>query len=66
MKLPPKTDGSTQMVSAFVSCSFGVGLLLNYEEFREVNERRASREWGKYLSTKEAIEIHGTDKKNLP
>ena len=29
MKLLPKTDGYTQMVSAFVSRSFGVGLKLN-------------------------------------
>ena len=50
MKLLPKTDGFTQMVSAFVSRSFGVGLLLNDEEMRELNKRRASREWGTYIS----------------
>ena len=63
MKLLPKTDGYTQMVSAFVSRSFGVGLKLNQDQLQEVNERRASREWGRYMSSKEAIKINGTDKK---
>ena len=71
MKLLTKTDSYTQMVSAFVSCFFGVGLKLNEDQLREVNKRMASHQWGKYVSNKEAIEINGTDQKshykmNLP
>ena len=57
MKLLLKTDGFTQMVSAFVSRSFVVSLLLNDEEMKELNKWRANSEWGKYISSKEAIEI---------
>ena len=65
MKLLPKTDGYTTMVSAFVSREFGVGLFLEEKELKEVNERRTSREWGEYISKQEALEIHGTTKKKL-
>ena len=65
MKLLTKTDGFTQMVSAFVSCSLGVGLLLSSEELRQVNEKWASREWGKYISSKESIETGNNKKKPL-
>ena len=65
MKLLPKTDGYTQMVSAFCSRSFGFGIVLSEEELKIVNERRQSNEWGRYTSSKEAIEINGTDKKNV-
>ena len=63
MKLFPKTDGYTQMVLTFVSRSFGVGLFFSDDEMREVNKRRTSRDWDTYLSTKEAIEICGIDRK---
>ena len=64
MKLLPKTDGYIQMVSAFCSRSFGFGIVLSEEELKIVNERRKSDEWGRYTSSKEAIEINGADKKN--
>jgi len=38
MKLLPKTDGYTQMVSAFCSRTFGFGLILNEEELKQLNE----------------------------
>ena len=64
MKLLPKTDGFTQMVSAFVSHEIGVGLKISDEELHNVNKHRASREWCDYISCKEAIEIYGSEKKN--
>ena len=50
------------MVSAFISCSLGVGLLLSSKELKQVNKRRTSCEWGKYISSKESIEIYGNNK----
>ena len=64
MKLLPKTDGYTQMVCAFCSCTFGFGLLLTQEELKMVNKRRQSDEWGTYVSSQESFEINGTNKKN--
>jgi len=60
MKLLPKTDGYTTMVSAFVSREFGFGMKLDDDELRRLNERRQSREWGHYLSSKEVIEVNGS------
>ena len=60
---PRKTDGYTQMVSAFCSHTFGFGLQLNEEELKQLNERRKNDEWGTFISSKEAFEINGTDKK---
>ncbi len=64
-KLIPKTDGYSQMVSAFVLRSFGVGLELNEEELVKVNERRQSEKWGHYIEKKAAMEIYGSTKKKL-
>ena len=47
MKLLPKINGFTQVVSAFISRAFGVGIIMNDDEMREINLHRASREWGK-------------------
>ena len=65
MKLLPKTDRYTLVVSAFVSREFGFGLELTDDELRRVNERRQSREWCKYMSKEEAISVNGTEKKRL-
>ena len=62
-ELIPKIDRYSQMVSAFVSRSFGVGLELSEEELMKVNERRSSEEWGEYIEKKAAMEIHGSTKK---
>ena len=64
-ELIPKTDGYSQMVSAFVSRSFGVGLQLNEEELARVNERRRSERWGHYTEKKAAMEIYGSTKKKM-
>ena len=63
MKFVSKTDGFTQMVSAFVSLEFGVGLKLSDGELLKVNKHRVSHEWCCYISCKEAIEIYGSEKK---
>ena len=63
MKLLTKTDGYTTMVSAFVSRSFGMGIVLSDKELEKVNERQTSGEWAKYISSKKIIEINGTNKK---
>ena len=47
----------TQMLSAFISCLFEIGLFLSNEKMREVNKHRESHKWGKHLSMKEATEI---------
>ena len=65
MKLLPKTDGYTTMISTFVSRECGFGLQFNDKELRMVNDRQRSCEWGEYLSKTEAIEVHGTSKKKL-
>ena len=39
-ELLPKNEGYSQMISAFVSRSFGVGLKLHEEELLKVNKRR--------------------------
>ena len=63
IKLLPKSDGYSRMVSAFVSRSFGMGLDLTENEMMRVNERRISDEWGEYISDKESIEVYGFNKK---
>ena len=63
MKLLPKSDGYTWMISAFVSRDFGVGLVINDEELHLINQRRQSYEWSHYVSKKEAIEVYRTSKK---
>lgn len=40
-----------------------MGIVLSDKELENVNERWASDDWGKYILSKEAIEINGTDKK---
>ena len=55
----------TQMLSAFISCLFEIGLFLSNEKMREVNKHRESHKWGKHLSMKEATEIQSTDKEQL-
>ncbi len=65
MKLLPKTDGYTQIVSAFCIHTFGFGLILNEEELKQLNKQRQSGEWGTYISSKEAFKINGTDKKKI-
>jgi len=62
-ELIPKTDGYSQMVSAFVSRSFGVGIKVNEEDLFKINERRKSEKWGHYIDEKAAMEIHGSIKK---
>ena len=62
-ELFPKNKGYSQMISAFVSRSFGVGLKLTEEELLRVNERRRSEKWGQYVETKAAIEVYGSTKK---
>ena len=63
MKLLPKTDGYTTMVSALVSREFGFGLKLDDDELQRLKEMRQSREWEDYLSSKEAIAVNGSSKK---
>ena len=63
MKLLPKSDEYTWMVSAFVSKDFGVGLMVSDEEMKLVNKRRQSGEWNHYVSMEEAIDVYGTSKK---
>jgi len=62
-ELLPKNEGYSQMISAFVSRSFGVGLKLTEEELLRVNERRRSEKWGQYVETKAAIEVYGSTQK---
>ena len=61
--LIPKTDGYSQMVSAFVSRSFGVSIKKNEEDLFKINKRRKSEKWGHYIDEKAAMEIHGSIKK---
>ena len=61
MKLLPKTNNFTQMVSAFISRDFGVGIILNEDKMRAVNLHRARCEWGKYVSSDGAFKINGTN-----
>lgn len=65
MKLLPKSDGYSRMVSAFVSRDFGFGLQLSKQELDKVNERRLGKTWGQYLSKKESIEVYGNSKKKV-
>ena len=51
------------MISAFVSRSFGIGIILLDEELMKVNEQRRSEKWGHYMESKAAIEIYGSTKK---
>ena len=62
-KLLPKNEGYSQMISAFVSRSFGIGLKLTEEELLKVNERRRSEKWVHYMEKSAAMEIYGSTKK---
>ena len=58
-QLLPKSDGYSRMISAFVARDFGVGILLNEEEFDKVNRRRLSKQWGTYISEESAKNVYG-------
>ena len=59
-----KTDSCSQIVSAFVLRSFGVGIQWSEEELVKVNEPRTSEKWGKCMETKAVMKIHGSTQTN--
>ena len=63
MKLLPKSDGYTWMISAFISRDFVVGLVVNDEELKLLNQRRQIGARSHFASKKEAVEVYGTSKK---
>ena len=60
-----KSNGYSRMISGFVSCSFGVALLLTLDELNKVNEGRMGSEWGEYVSRESSLSVYGTTKKKL-
>ena len=63
--LLPKSDGYSQMVSAFASREFGLGLHVTEEQLIKINERRNSTDWCEYISKADAVNVQGTIKKKM-
>ena len=61
--LIPKSDGYTQMVSAYVARPFGLGIHLSSSQLGELNKTKRRRK--KCVSKESAMNVHGTTTKPI-
>ena len=55
-----KSDGQSLMVSAFISCEFGIDVELSETDLKEINEKREGQ---KYINEEAAIAVLGSIEK---